>query len=175
MKRNNRRKHLASFVQQIASITTRVAPFHEGIELRFINAATMPAMPNPSLNQINQILEQNPFNGWTEIGINLKKKVLEENVYRWLEEDNLQRPVLVHVITDGRPDGPERSLEREDTLPEVIVECSKKLAEHGYEKDVVRFQISQIGNDPSAEMYLNNLVNNPELNLLNTLYITAGE
>ncbi|KAJ5738448.1 hypothetical protein N7493_001603 [Penicillium malachiteum] len=154
---------LQNFLERIASIATRVTPYHSGIELRFINVTTTLAISQPTLDQISQIIRRNPFNGWTKIGTSLKEKVLKEQVYRRLEENNLKRPVMVHLITDGKPCGPPGSPERESSLKQVICECGKRLTEYGYNKDVVCFQISQIGSDPDATKFLNNLRNVLEL------------
>ncbi|KAJ6031364.1 hypothetical protein N7540_002096 [Penicillium herquei] len=166
----NQKKHLSRFVQQIASISTRVKPDNEGIELRFINAATTPAMSNPTLNKIDQVIQQNPFNGKTEIGRNLRKKVLEDGVYRCLEENKFQRPVIVSIIIDGEPCD-----EGENTLKNVIMQCGRRLAARGYRKTAVRFQITQIGSDPDAEKFLNYMRNDSKLKDLNILNIRDGE
>ncbi|GKZ76484.1 hypothetical protein AnigIFM56816_006750 [Aspergillus niger] len=171
MKRENRSKHLDGLSQRITSITTRVVPDDEGIELRFINQATTAAMSKPTSEEVSQIIQQTPFLGWTEIGLNLRKKVLEDIVYKPLRENNLKRPVLVSIITDGHPQGIRKSRERRSTLKEAILECGKVLEKYGYKRDVVRFQISQIGNDQEAEGFLNDLRDDSELD--DVLYITS--
>ncbi|PWY79026.1 hypothetical protein BO83DRAFT_376512 [Aspergillus eucalypticola CBS 122712] len=186
MNQEDRSKHLDGLSQRIASITTRVVPDDEGIELRFINEDTTKAMSKPTMEEISQIIQRNRFHGWTEIGLNLKKKVLEDNVYKPLRENNLKRPVLVSIVTDGHPQGDHNSLERRSTLKETIKECGSMLKEHGYRRDgellqyyfhplltrtVVRFQLSQIGNDPKAEDFLNELRNDSDLD--GVLYITS--
>ena len=188
MKRENRSKHLDGLSQRITSITTRVVPDDEGIELRFINQSTTAAMSKPTSEEVSQIIQQTPFLGWTEIGLNLRKKVLEDIVYKPLRENNLKRPVLVSIITDGHPQGIRKSRERRSTLKEAILECGKVLEKYGYKRDgellshiilyplltkiVVRFQISQIGNDQEAEGFLNDLRDDSELD--DVLYITSG-
>ncbi|PYI11656.1 hypothetical protein BO78DRAFT_425578 [Aspergillus sclerotiicarbonarius CBS 121057] len=171
MRSENRKEHLNGLSQRITSITTRVVPDHEGIELRFINEATTPAMSKPTSENVDRIIQQNPFHGWTEIGINLKKKVLEENVYKPLKQKKMKRPVLVSIITDGHPEGPENSREKRHTLKDAILECGKILETYQYKRNVVRFQISQIGSDPKAQQFLDDLKDDPDLK--NILFITS--
>lgn len=61
------------------------------------------------------------WQGDTPIGTNLKSKVLEPLVYSKLPND-LKRPLLVSIITDGMPDKEPRN-----TLVDVIAECGNKL------------------------------------------------
>ncbi|RAL03313.1 ankyrin repeat protein [Aspergillus ibericus CBS 121593] len=171
MKRDQRKDHLNDLAQRITSITTRVVPDTEGIELRFINETTTPDMSKPSVQKIDSIMKQVPFDGWTEIGTNLKTKVLQDTVYQYLEIKTLKRPVLVSIITDGHPAGPDRSPERIDTLRNAIQECGDRLEAHGYERKAVRLQVSQIGDDSTAERFLRGLEDDHELD--DVLYITS--
>ncbi|KAL3459399.1 hypothetical protein BJX64DRAFT_201609 [Aspergillus heterothallicus] len=82
MNTSQRKEHLEGPSKQITSITTRVVPADEGIKLRLINAATTRGMSNPSLEAISGIMAGVRFDGWTQIGTKLKKKVLGEIVYR---------------------------------------------------------------------------------------------
>ncbi|KAK5995166.1 hypothetical protein PT974_03562 [Cladobotryum mycophilum] len=157
--------------QQITSITTRLVPDNEGIELRFINKETESNMSKPSLDTINDIMMSLDCDGWTEIGTNLKKKILEELVYKPLRNGTFKRPVLVSIITDGCPMGPSRTPERHDTLKKTILECGQLLQQYGYSPKVVRFQISQIGTDRDARDFLIALDSDPDLR--EVLYCTA--
>ncbi|OJJ31938.1 hypothetical protein ASPWEDRAFT_53695 [Aspergillus wentii DTO 134E9] len=171
MKEGQRIEHQRDVVQRITNITTRIVPDGEGIELRFINEPTTPEMTRPSLDTIEAIMGGVPFNGWTEIGTNLRRRVLEDAVYAPLNGDGLQRPVLVSIITDGYPVGPQGTPERSETLKGAILECGRVLRQHGYHPNVVRFQISQIGNDPEADRFLAGLSDDPDLE--DVLYCTT--
>ncbi|KAL2857466.1 hypothetical protein BJX68DRAFT_263032 [Aspergillus pseudodeflectus] len=168
MRKGQRKGHLEELSKRITSITTRVVPDGEGIELRFINAATTPEMSKPSLEAISGIMKGVRFDGWTQIGTNLKKKVLDEIVYRQLDSNIFKRPVLVSVITDGEPTG---AGENNNTFKDVILECGRRLKAKGYDPDVVQFQISQIGEDQAAEHFLDSL--KEEIDLADVLYITS--
>lgn len=133
MKKDRRNEHQNELVQRITSITTRLVPDDEGIELRFINQATNLSMSKPSLDTINSIMNDMPLNGWTEIGTNLKQKVLDEVVYSPLKNQTFKRPVLISIITDGHPQGDQGTREEKDTLKDAILECGKILEEHGYD------------------------------------------
>ncbi|KAJ5737651.1 uncharacterized protein N7483_002776 [Penicillium malachiteum] len=171
MKTGERRDHQNELVKRIASITTRVVPDENGIELRFINAKTTHDMSRPSLEVIDSIMKRVQSNGWTEIGTHLRTKVLEENVYQPLKNNRLSRPVLISIITDGDPSGPGHSPERDDTLKIVIQECGEKLKSYGFSEKVVRFQVSQIGDDKKAKKFLKIL--DEDLELKDVLYVTS--
>jgi hypothetical protein len=133
MKEGSRREHQSQLVQRITSITTRIVPDNEGIELRFINEPTTVSMSKPTEKTIEAVMAALPLDGWTEIGTNLKKKVLEDVVYKPLRNKTFKRPVLVSIITDGHPTGPGSSPEKTDTLKNVILECGSVLKQNGYE------------------------------------------
>ncbi|OJJ46598.1 hypothetical protein ASPZODRAFT_16352 [Penicilliopsis zonata CBS 506.65] len=171
MRRYHRIEPQNELVQRITSITTRIVPDDDGIELRFINQPTEPCMSRPSLETIGEIMQRVPFRGWTEIGTNLRLRVLEETVYAPLRQQNLKRPVLVSIITDGHPEGGPGTPERSDTIKQVILECGRVLEAHGYHRNVVRFQISQIGSSDQAADFLRALRSDPDLD--EVLYCTT--
>ncbi|KAI0449238.1 hypothetical protein F5B21DRAFT_494993 [Xylaria acuta] len=170
MKRDHRHEHQKDLVDRIARITTQLVPDNEGIELRFINKETDPRMSKPDLGAIDRIMADIPFNGWTEIGTNLKK-ILEDIVYTPVGGDTLRRPVLISILTDGHPNGPKGTPERRDTLKEAILECGTFLRAKGYDSKVVRFQISQVGSDDEAGEFLRSL--DSDATLQDVLYCTA--
>ncbi|KAL7952713.1 ankyrin repeat-containing domain protein [Trichoderma compactum] len=171
MNQDNRIQLQADLGKRITSLTTRLVPEDTGIELRFINAPNELRMSRPSSNLVNDILLNIPYSGPTEIGINCKAKILEEVVYRPIKEGKFDRPVLVSILTDGCPGGPDGSNERQDTLKEAILECGKFLESHEYNKKVVRFQISQIGHDESSKEFIGSLALDPALR--DVLYCTT--
>lgn len=125
----------ADLGERITSLTTRLVPDDTGIELRFINTPNEPRMSKPRSKLVKKILQEDiQYSGPTEIGINCKAKILEEVVYRPIKEGKFDRPVLVSILTDGCPGGPDGSDERRDTLKEVILECGKFLESHEYNK-----------------------------------------
>ncbi|KAL6696319.1 ankyrin repeat-containing domain protein [Trichoderma pleuroticola] len=171
MNQDNRIQLQADLGKRITSLTTRLVPEDTGIELRFINAPNELRMSKPSSNLVNDILLNIPYSGPTEIGINCKAKILEPVVYRPIREGKFDRPVLVSILTDGCPGGPNGSSERHDTLKKAILECGKFLESHQYNKKVVRFQISQIGHDESSKAFIESLALDPALS--DVLYCTT--
>ncbi|KAL6788189.1 ankyrin repeat-containing domain protein [Trichoderma sp. SZMC 28012] len=161
----------ADLGERITSLTTRLVPDDTGIELRFINTPNEPRMSKPRSKLVKQILQDIQYSGPTEIGINCKAKILEEIVYRPIKEGKFDRPVLVSILTDGCPGGPDGSDERQDTLKEVILECGRILEANKYNKKVVRFQISQIGHDKSSKDFITSLALDPALR--DVLYCTT--
>ncbi|KAK2882523.1 hypothetical protein FQN49_000249 [Arthroderma sp. PD_2] len=168
MRSDNRAEHQIDIVERIANIATRIIPDDEGVKVRFINRNTDITIYKRNLDELRVIMEAEQPNGPTEIGTNLKRKVLDTLVYQPLAAKSLKRPVLVSIITDGRPEGWQ---ERTDTLKKAILECGKALEAGGYDRKVVRFQISQIGSDDGAEDFLDSLMRDDMLQ--DVLYCTA--
>jgi hypothetical protein len=125
MKEDERAQSQKELVKRIASITTRLVPDREGIELRFINHETTFSKPN--MNQIEIIMSDVRLDGWTEIGTNLRRKILEPLVREPLNSRRLSRPLLISIITDGHP-----TKESEDSLKNAILECGRLLQTNGY-------------------------------------------
>ncbi|KAI1118532.1 hypothetical protein F5Y14DRAFT_217781 [Nemania sp. NC0429] len=171
MQTDNRQEHQRDLVERITSITTRLVPDGEGIELRFINTPTDHRMTKPNLSTINNIMTELTLNGATEIGTNLRSKILKNIIENQVSNGGLKRPVLISIITDGHPEGPPGSPERHGTLKQVITECGTLLRNNGYDPKVVRFQISQIGSDEAAGAFLTSL--NSDTELRDVLYCTA--
>jgi len=101
----------------------------------------------------------------TPMGDALLHKVLEPLVYSKLggtfssKSHSLQKPVLVVIITDGRPTG--RS-EVGDRIVKEIKEAKRKLSKSVGE-DAISFTIGQVGNDRDAEEWLDSIDSNQEI------------
>lgn len=110
-------------VEQISKVTTMVLPDGEGVALRFINQ-DVDDSSSLSLEGIGQIIENMKWQdeGNTQIGTYLRSKILQPLVYNRIDAGNLERPLLISILTDGKP-----SYEEEDTLVNVIVDCGRKL------------------------------------------------
>ncbi|KAK6523361.1 hypothetical protein TWF281_001341 [Arthrobotrys megalospora] len=175
MRKGTRRNDLRDLVRRIASIATRLLPDGEGVELRFINAPTDASYSKPSLDKIDNIIEDLQMWGWTPIGSNLKAKILIPLVYKRLRTEQFTRPVLVSIITDGHPEGPQgrKNQEKRDSLKDAILECGKRLQQYGIESNAVLFQISQIGAEEEATHFLESLRLDEELD--DILYCTTDQ
>jgi len=138
-------------VRRIARIATTVDPNGTGVELRFINGSPDDTEPNLSEEKVMAILAATTPKFNTFIGTQLKEKILKPFVYDPIEQRTLERPVLICIITDGAPSG------GDPPLSSVIEECRKTLNDWGYRESVVRFCISQIGNDKHADNFLKDL------------------
>ncbi|KAF4538100.1 uncharacterized protein LTHEOB_11048 [Lasiodiplodia theobromae] len=124
-------------VKRITQITTLILP--EGHKL----AGMEPVPTNDS---------------HTKIGTSLKSKVLKPLVYDRLKAEGLERPLLISVITDGRPNG-----ENQSELVNAILECGKELEDAGYHREDVKFVIGQIGAANAAAEFLDTIRGNAEI------------
>lgn len=115
-----------NLVRQIASICTEVVPDNLGVHLRFINQE-LPHADRLRMNDIENIMSEVKPTGFTEIGTNLRKRILEPIVYRQM----MARPLFVSVITDGVPSSPRGSSETRNTLRDEIIKCQDFLLTNG--------------------------------------------
>jgi hypothetical protein len=165
---DNRMDSQRELVRRITEICTLIVPPDKGVDLCFINA-DKPSLTNLRKDQVKQILETAEADGSTQIGTNLKKKILQPYVYDKIDKkQKFERPMLISIITDGSP-----SDESEETLKEVVIECGNKLLNNGYEPRSVMFQISQIGADELSKEFLEKLRNDRRLK--DTLHCTADQ
>ncbi|KLP09281.1 related to ankyrin repeat protein [Fusarium fujikuroi] len=147
---STRMEAMRSLVQRMARIATRLVPDNSGAHLRFINSDDQGN--DLTADQIDARIQFQPGGG-TNIGTNLKKKVLEPLVFKKLDQDGrLDRPFLVLTITDGEP-----SPEPIDTFKKTIEECGRRLEQKDYPQESTMFLISQVGNDPHADQFLDSL------------------
>ncbi|KAI0011061.1 hypothetical protein F4779DRAFT_574877 [Xylariaceae sp. FL0662B] len=161
-------------VERITAICTAVVPDDLGVHLRFINSQPHYANDLGIIDIRNMIAGVKP-SGFTEIGTNLRERILKPLLYtQWNETEkikNMKRPLFISIITDGIPEGPKGSPESKNTLRDEIIKCQNYLLENGLPLRAVVFQISQIGSDPNSKNFLQKL---NEENLEN-VYITAQQ
>ncbi|KAF5547467.1 transcription factor [Fusarium mexicanum] len=153
MKREGRWANQKALIGRIAKITTKILPDGEGVALRFINQ-DIDNSSNLTFDQISNIIQPMSWqpNGDTDIGTNLKRKILEPLVYAKIANKTFDRPLLVSISTDGMPE-PENKQE----LANAIVECGNKLEAANLPRGSVKFMIGQVGTASSAEQFLNSL------------------
>ncbi|KAI0845402.1 hypothetical protein F5Y00DRAFT_265657 [Daldinia vernicosa] len=159
-------------VRRVASICTKIVPDELGVHLRFINNEPDNS-DNLRMDEIQNIMDQVRPLGCTEIGTQLRNRILQPLLYSRYNENvkNLKRPLFISIITDGIPYGGSRSPETRNTLRDEIKKCQEYLLENGLPSRTVVFQISQIGSDKHSKEFLQSL---REENLEN-VYITAQQ
>jgi hypothetical protein len=133
MQSEGRDESQRQLVKRITRITTYIVPDDDGVELRFINSSD--GGSKLRADQVEAIMNRVRPDGATELGTNLVNKILRPMVYDKLPGKQLRRPLIVSVLTDGRPGGSHNSPERPDTFKKAIIECGQKLAKAGYEPE----------------------------------------
>lgn len=92
---------LKALLMRVSKITTELDT--DGIEIRFLNFPNDAGFNNlRTTADIQNAVEQVVFRGGTKIGTTLREKILEPLVYAKVRAKNLQRPLLVTIITDGQ-------------------------------------------------------------------------
>ncbi|KAG8532879.1 uncharacterized protein KY384_002757 [Bacidia gigantensis] len=166
--KENRLVNQQRLVRRIASICTQVVPDGFGVHLRFINKESS-GSDNLRLGQVEDIMSHIKAKGKTEVGTNLRKRILDPLVYK----ADMERPIVISIITDGVPEGAEGSSEKMDTLKHEILECKEHLLRKGLPPRAVVFQLSQIGSDQNSKSFLDGLKEDDDLKGI--LYVTARE
>jgi len=169
----NRYEYLIQLVTRIARIATKIVPDDmAGVDLRFINNNLA---SNLSDTEILQTMRRVWPSGATEIGTNLRKKILKPLVYDIIDSTvsttspiPFKRPLLVCIITDGHP-----VQECQNALRDEIVTCKRKLEAKGYDPTSVMYCINQVGTDPQAEHFIDALRN--EKTIEEVIYCTVGQ
>ncbi|KAH0847464.1 ankyrin repeat protein [Fonsecaea pedrosoi] len=171
MRREDRWDSQTNLVERIAKVTTRVLPEGEGVALRFINQ-DVPNSSNLSLEDVANILGPMKWSnsGNTDIGTNLRSKILQPLVYDKLDSvpRRLERPLLISILTDGGPEP-----EPEPTLKNAIVECSQRLDAANYPRESVKFMIGQIGTSKFATRFLQTIRESAEI--ADMVYCTSDQ
>lgn len=124
----------------------------DGMNMRFFNS-DMYFDNVSSEQQANSALLQIHYNGGTPIGKNLVTKVLEPFVYAKARNNQLTKPVMIYIITDGVPDN-------KNELKDNIRICKEWLKQTPYGKSAVNIMFAQVGNSQSASHYLKTELDN---------------
>ena len=130
---NQRMDALKQTIKQVANIAIALKETSQhdgGISIRFLNYENDGHMNNIcSVADVEQALYGVGPYGATELGTQLKKKILEPFLVNVLEKAKrkLERPLLVTIIMDGEPCGEDR-----DTLKNTILWCKKYMEKMGY-------------------------------------------
>lgn len=139
---------------RIADIATQFDD--DGISIRFFNSDNVfdnVKTESETSKTINKIV----CSGGTPIGKNIVSKVLQPYVYSKVQSNQLTKPVMVYIITDGVPDNKQE-------LKNNIYQCKKWLETTPYGKSSVVFMFAQVGRDAAASEYLKvELDNDPDI------------
>jgi hypothetical protein len=115
-------------VRRVTRLSTSVVPPGHGTSLQFINFVRDIHDNKLNLLQVEAIVNSVKPSGHTQIGTNLKEKILKPLVYDVIKnKKRLKRPILVSCITDGCP-----SDESPGRLKKEILKCTRFLKENGY-------------------------------------------
>jgi len=172
MRYEDRYEYQTQLVTRIARIATKIVPDDmAGVELRFINNDFKSQV---SAEEIQQAMQGVKLSWGTNIGTNLRKKILKPFVYDLIDRPVIagkpfpfRRPLLVCIITDGAPQP-----EPWNFLLDEIVECKTRLEDKGYDPTAVMFCISQVGTSREATLFIDALRNEKEIE--DVTYCTVG-
>lgn len=103
----------------------------DGIEVRFLNSTKIGnGIKND--NDVQALVNANPFQGVTNLGKEMWSKVLDPLIVKPAQKGSLQKPVLVISITDGEP-YPEPA----SKIRDVIKDTKKALKKSRYGEDAL--------------------------------------
>nr|XP_031862711.1 uncharacterized protein CI109_001722 [Kwoniella shandongensis]KAA5529783.1 hypothetical protein CI109_001722 [Kwoniella shandongensis] len=133
---------------------------HDGIQVRFLNSQLQGNNINNEQAAL-QLVSQVKFSGLTPLGTSLEQKILQPLLLGPARSNALQKPLLIIAITDGAPAG-----ESSDKIVQVISSANQELQRSRYGPDAVSYQLSQVGNDKSAQKFLSSLDDHPTIGSL---------
>ncbi|KAI0394330.1 hypothetical protein F5Y17DRAFT_427993 [Xylariaceae sp. FL0594] len=148
-------KAMRTFMKGIAKISCLFDP--DGVAIRFLNHSEK----FDSVTQeatIDRIVSRVSFSGGTQIGTQLKKKIIDPLVVKPAQAGRLKKPVLVIIVTDGEPTG-----EDPGALKSTILYAMHALNKTDYTDAAVAFQIAQVGNDRHARAFIRGLDKDAEV------------
>jgi hypothetical protein len=128
----------------------------DGISLRFFNNSKV--LDNVKAeSESDKAVDDIVCSGGTPIGKAIVSKVLQPYVYSKAQSNQLTKPVLIYVITDGVPDNKQE-------LKQNILQCKQWLEKTPYGKRAVSLMFAQVGRDAAASEYLKTeLDNDPDI------------
>ena len=173
MTQGNRYEYQIQLVTRIARLMTKIVPDDMAdVDLRFINNNSQLSM---AAGEIQQVMRGIKASRGTEIGANLRKKILKPLVYDIIDEAKassnpirFERPLLVFILTDGHP-----APEDQNVLRNEIMTCKQKLEANGYDPTSVIFCINQVGTSRSAKQFIDSLRNEKAIEEM--IYCTVGQ
>jgi len=158
-------KHVATIANALKETSNHVG----GLSIRFINYSGDSHMNNiGTVAGVEQALSNVYASGATEIGTQLRRKVLQPFIVDVLERPGgkLDKPFLITIITDGEPAGESR-----DTLKNTVLWCKQYMEQKGYGPWAVGFHIVQIGDCWGARAFLQEIEEDAEVR--DHVYISA--
>jgi hypothetical protein len=115
----------------------------DGFSVRFMNSATK-ADNIRTEKEAMDLVDSVRFEDVTPLATSLRNKILEPFVYAH-DKTGLKKPILVIIITDGRPT---------DNSNQEFQGHIQRVSNHFQGRGVVSFQIAQVGNDKGAQEFL---------------------
>lgn len=163
MYHEHRYETLKIVVRRIARIAA--AYNLSGIKIRSLNSTNDSGFNGIiTEDQVVTCLDTIQLQRGTRLGTMLFEKVVNPLIVQRAKRGELIRPVVVSVVTDGKPTG-----EHIDTLKRTIIATKHELQKlktlNGgtYGKSAVVFQISRVGSSSAAERYIESLKKDPEV------------
>jgi hypothetical protein len=129
----------------------------DGILVRFMNN-NVEGNGIRDANAATNLVSQVQFNGMTPLGTNLDTKVIRPFLMSGIQKRDLQKPILVIVISDGEPVG-----EPHGTVKRVIQQAKQAAAMSPYGPGAISFEFAQVGKDQKAQRFLGELDNDIEI------------
>ena len=133
MTHGTRFKDMKNIVDLITQVSTPLIPADKGVDLYFINNEgeyrdLREEGVHEAMNKARSGITESHL---TEIGYNLKRRILKPLVYDVLDGGGeLAQPILVSILTDGEPNG-RKEKESDRSFVEAISKCGGFLTENG--------------------------------------------
>lgn len=153
-----RRDALKAILERAADAGSRFDA--DGMEVQWMNGQ------KHSLNRLRkpldaaEIVSKCKWDGRaTPMGASLER-MLTANVLSRAENNALEKPALIIIITDGRPTG---HGEHDNKILRVIQHVKDRLSQTRYGPDAISVSICAVGNDQEAQQWLDSIDSDPKV------------
>ncbi|KAI0411375.1 hypothetical protein F5X98DRAFT_383817 [Xylaria grammica] len=144
---------LKSTLKRLAKIANILTP--TGISLRFLNYDKdgNGDFDGLFMEDVERKFKEVGFKTGSRLGTVLRDKIVEPIIAK-AQSRTLEKPVLVLIITDGKPSG-----ENPDTLRDAIHSCKQSADIQYYGSAAVVFIVARLGSSTSAKRFLGEIEN----------------
>jgi hypothetical protein len=153
-----RRDSLKAILMRAADAGARFDP--DGMEVAWMNGQKHEPHRLRTAAEASDLVSRCKWDGKaTPMGASLER-MLAANVLSRAENNALNKPALIIIITDGRPTGQH---EHDHKILRVIRHAKDRLARTRYGADAISFSICAVGNDREAQDFLDQVDSDPQV------------
>lgn len=153
--KGRRINQLYNIISQVSEIMTMFDS--DGIVVRFMNSK-IDGCGIKTEAETNNLIKTVTFKGLTPLGSAFEQKIIKPFVREPIRTNNMYKPILAIIITDGEPSNDE-DIKFINNLKTIY----KELKHTNYGSGTLAIQIAQVGNDLNAHEFLSSIDNDKDI------------